>query len=52
LLPHIVLYEAGIAFDPIKIDEYTKATFVEEGRETTLVHLARATVKPCLQSTG
>ena len=25
LLPHIVLHEAGLAFDPIKIDEHTKA---------------------------
>lgn len=25
LLPHIVLREAGLAFDPIKIDEHTKA---------------------------
>jgi len=24
LLPHIVLYEAGLSFDPIRIDEHTK----------------------------
>jgi glutathione S-transferase len=25
LFPHIALYEAGVAFDPVEIDEHTKA---------------------------